>query len=519
MSIRLRFLSSFVLVVLALVSFHPAFSQEWDSPTTENLRVFPFDLVDQEAYGFELSIAGPVCVVGATGTNQTSDGAAYVVRYNRQLDDWQEEQRLTVVNTASYSGNFGRSVATDGERILVGSTSDDDGEGAVFFFDYDEDASEWTEIQKLEALDAGDDDRFGTSVAIDGDTAVIGAFLSNDDGNARNGAAYVFAFDHDTAAWTEVQKLTASDAASEDFFGISLAISDGRILISAYNADVVAEDSGAAYVYEFDPVTGEWIETQKLVPLDGAANDNFGVAVDLHGDVAVVGSSGDDDLGVNSGSVYVFRYDSALEEWVQEQKLTNSDGGPYNSFGRRAQVNGSCILASANGHELNRGAAYLFQYDSANEVWLEAEKLTASDEAIGDRLGLGLAFSGDIAVLGSPYDITNSVDPVESGSIVFYRLAGPFIRGDVDGDGEVGTLTDSLYLIAWGFIGSDPPPCSDAADVNDDGQLSPLLDAIDLLTWGLLDGLPPPAPGPNECGFDPTDDSLDCETPADEFCA
>ncbi|MDQ3623880.1 MAG: hypothetical protein M3463_15555 [Verrucomicrobiota bacterium] len=142
---------------------------------------------------------------------------------------------------------------------------------------------------------------FGVSVAISGDTVVVGA-NGNDDAGASSGSAYVFV--RSGATWTQQQKLTASDAASGDFFGISVAISDATILAGASGDDDAGIDSGSVYVFGRSGAT--WSQQQKLGASDAAPVDEFGRFVAIDADLAVIGAPLDDDGGSSSGSAYVF---------------------------------------------------------------------------------------------------------------------------------------------------------------------------------------------------------------------
>ena len=158
-------------------------------------------------------------------------------------------------------------------------------------------AIEPVEVAKLMASDGAADDYFGNAVALDGDTAVIGAY--GDDEGA--GSAYVFRWDG--ATWVE-HKLTASDGAADDYFGFySVALDGDTAVIGATGDDDLGDRSGSAYVFRWDGAT--WIE-HKLTARDGAAYDSFGVSVAVDGNTAVIGAAGDDDLGDDSGSAYVF---------------------------------------------------------------------------------------------------------------------------------------------------------------------------------------------------------------------
>jgi N-acetylneuraminic acid mutarotase len=153
-----------------------------------------------------------------------------------------------------------------------------------------------TEEAKLTASDAAERDWFGESVSVSGDLALIGA-NGNDDAGPDSGSAYVYRYDPSSGEWIEEAKLTASDTAPADLFGGSVSVSGDLAVIGAFGDDDAGGESGSAYVYRYDPSSGDWIEEAKLTASDGAAGDNFGFSVSVSGDLAVIGAKKDDDAG------------------------------------------------------------------------------------------------------------------------------------------------------------------------------------------------------------------------------
>ena len=228
-----------------------------------------------------------------------------------------EVAKLLASDAASFD-LFGWSVAIDGDTAVIGARNDDDAvgnSGSAYVFTRT--GATWSPQAKLTASDAAVGDLFGWSVAIDGNTAVIGA-RNDDDGGSDSGSAYVFT--RTGATWSQQAKLTASDAASIDFFGYSVAIDGDTAVIGAYADDDGGSNSGSAYVFTR---TGEtWSQQAKLTASDAASSDFFGYSVAIDGDTAVIGAPGNDDAGGNSGSAYVF-------ELAGNQLPTANAGGPY----------------------------------------------------------------------------------------------------------------------------------------------------------------------------------------------
>ena len=201
------------------------------------------------------------------------------------------------------------------------------------------------------------------------------------------------------AQWTQEHKLTAGDAAAGDDFGWSVALSGDAALVGAWADDDAGPASGAAYVYRYDAGSGQWAEAQKLTAGDAEGGANFGWAVALDGDVAVVGAGFDDDNGPGAGAAYVFRYDAGAGAWVEEQKLLASDGTPTDRFGHAVAVEGDvAVVGAAQDDDVAAyaGSAYVFRYDPGTGRWTEEQKLTASDGAYADNLGASVSISGDV---------------------------------------------------------------------------------------------------------------------------
>jgi WD40 repeat protein len=194
-------------------------------------------------------------------------------------------------------------------------------------------AATFTET-KIVAGDAAAGDLFGWSVAISGDTAIVGS-LVDDDAGSGSGSAYLF----DVATGNQIAKLTAGDAAAGDEFGISVAISGGTAIVGSFRDDDAGSGSGSAYL--FDVTTGNQIA--KLTAGDAAASDFFGFSVAISGDTAIVGSRGDADAGSNSGSAYLFDVTTGN----QIAKLTAGDAAPNDQFGRSVGISGDTAIVGS----------------------------------------------------------------------------------------------------------------------------------------------------------------------------
>ncbi len=230
-----------------------------------------------------------------------------------------------------------------------------------------------TEVAKLLADDGVSGDTFGYSVAVAGDTAVIGA-VGDDDNGDTSGSVYVFTRDG-AGNWSQQAKLTASDATAFHRFGHSVAVAGDTAVIAANGDGDNGIAAGAAYVFTRDGA-GNWSQQAKLTASDAAASDRFGRSVAAMGDTAVIGSPDDDN---STGSAYVFTRDGA-GNWSQQTKLTAADATAIDHFGGSVAVTGdTAVIGSTNDNDgLSNGSAYVFTRDGAGN-WSQLAKLTASD--------------------------------------------------------------------------------------------------------------------------------------------
>ena len=193
---------------------------------------------------------------------------------------------------------FGRSVAVSGDVVLISATRDTENglaPGSAYVFRYA--AGVWTEEAKLIPSDGDDGDRYGWSVSVSGDVAVVGS-PGGDGRFSESGSAYVFRYTGGT--WTEEAKLFASDGEPGDSFGGEVIAKGDLVFIGASRGS----GSGSAYVFRY--VGGIWTEEAKLIPSDGEIDDVFGVSLAVSGGTVIVGASLDDDNGSASGSAYIF---------------------------------------------------------------------------------------------------------------------------------------------------------------------------------------------------------------------
>ena len=368
------------------------------------------------------------------------------------VDSESEQAKLTPSDGAA-GDQFGRSVAVSGDTVVVGAFLDDDKDtnsGSAYVFV--EPAVGWglgplSGSAKLTASDGAAGDVFGVTVAISGDTVVVGASGDDDDGSS-SGSAYVFV--KPAGGWTgdltEDAKLTASDGAADDLLGFSVAVSGDTVVVGAFSDDDDDKGSNSGSAYVFVEPGGGWTgglaEGAKLTASDGAAGDSFGTSVAVSDDTVVVGANRDDDgdaAFANFGSAYVFVKPGGgwTESLTEDAKLRAGDGAHLDEFGRSVAIFGDSVIVGArlgdgNGAAADAGSAYLFVKPSGgwtgNLDEKDEAKLTASNGADDDRFGRWVAISGDTVVVGATRNDENGADAgsayVFQGGAVTVSLAG-----------------------------------------------------------------------------------------------
>ena len=438
---------------VAIVGAHLADKSGYDSGAAylfdvhtgeELLELSPEDAHAGDEFGVSVSISGELALVGAHYAENSQGheaGCAYL------FDVESGAQLLKLTPSDQDAGDaFGRSVAIHGDVAIVGAFSDNQGgqdAGAAYLFDVHSGA----QLFKLMASDAASFDSFGVSVAISGDVAIVGADWDDDNG-ASSGSAYLF----DVQTGAELSKLTASDGAPSAYFGHSVAIDGGRALVGANRQDGVTWDSGAAYL--FDVVTGQ--ETATLIPSDAAASDLFGWSVALSGDNAVISACLADHLGSNSGAVYLFDAETGAEL----EELIPSDGGAYDSFGSSVDADQGLIVIGANFAEVQgerSGAAYLFGSSSAGpgQAFCFGDELMTScpcgnaggaGEGCANDTGAGAVLSASGSASVAAADLVLSASQLTPGP-------GLFFQGDHAVQGGAGVaFGDGLRCAGGGVV-------------------------------------------------------------------
>jgi hypothetical protein len=360
-----------------------------------------------DQFGYSVGISGDYAIVGAYREDDggSDAGAAYIFR-RTGANTWDSGTKI-VASDAAANDWFGWAVAINGDYAVVGAPLEGTG-GSAYVFNRTG-TNTWDSGTKIVASDAQTGDQFGHSVAISGDYAVVGAY-AEDDGGSDAGAAYIFRRTG-TNTWDSGKKIVASDAAANDNFGQSVAISGDYAVVGAPRKGSGALiNAGAAYVFRRTG-TNTWDSGTKIVASDAQGGDQFGYSVGISGDYAVVGAYLEDDGGTNAGAAYIFRR-TGTNTWDSGSKIVASDAQAGDRFGFSVAISGDYAVVGAPEEDAggsNAGAVYLFRRTGTN-TWSTGVKSMASDAQAGDQFGYSVGISGDYAIVGAPFEDAGGAD-------------------------------------------------------------------------------------------------------------
>ncbi len=401
--------------------------------------------------------------------------------------DWDEAAKVVASDRAA-SDFFGISVSISGDYAIVGAhkeNHDANGEnelsdaGAAYMFKTSDGGATWTQVQKIVASDRAASDRFGSSVSISGNYAIVGASFEVHDASGGNaltdaGSAYIFKTSDSGASWTQVQKIVASDRAEGDRFGVSVSISGDYAIVGAYIEDHDASggnaltDAGSAYMFKTSDGGASWTQKQKIVASDRAEGDYFAFTVSISGNYAIVGAysedhdaSGGNELS-KAGSAYLFKTSDSGETWSQTQKIVASDRAASDLFGGTVSISGNYAIVGAHWEDhdasggsalSDAGSAYMFQTSDSGASWTQVQKLVASDRASNDQFGRSLSISGDYAIVGAyleDHDASGGNELTDAGSVYFSNVT-VFATAPSAGNGTEGSPYEiaNLANLRW----------------------------------------------------------------------
>lgn len=432
------------------------------APIVDDLTLVASDPVNGDEFGAAVSVLGQQAVIGAPLDNSfgANSGAAYVF----DLDAnglWTESAKITASNADSLAV-FGKAVAMGNGFLVVGAplqpTNGMFRAGSAYVFSFD--GAAWTQTAELIPGDLAPKDRLGSSVAISGDVVVIGA---PGDGifDFVLGKAYVYRRSAQ-GVWTLEATLLASDAAMNDRFGASVAIDGDRLVVGADRNDDAGASSGSAYIFERQTGSTQWSQVAKLTSTDAAGGDQFGNAVAVEGDlIAVAAFRADAGALANTGAVELFQR-ATSGVWSQTSKLTaENDTTEYDVFGSSVTLKGRTVFVGAPTEAsplVSPGRAYAFE-EAVGAGWRRALTLDPVGGTAGELFGNTVSFDGQHALVGARWDDTSTKQ--NAGSATVYAFVQGCL-GDINGDGAINTADLGEMIAVFG-------QANPGADLNGDG--------------------------------------------------
>lgn len=458
---------------------------------TQQQKIVASDRAATDYFGYAVAIDGDKILVGAyledhdaAGGNLLSGaGSAYI--FSRTGTVWIQQQKLVAADRKSSDG-FGRALSISGNRAVIGAWNQDGdatgnnpvsdaGSAYVFLFN----GTAWSQEQKLVCSVRASQDLFGHAVAVDGTQIIVGA--PNEDENeigkypvTNAGGSYIFL--HNATAWLQSQKIVYRGLSSADNFGQSVSISGNYAIVGSLNDDEDVngnnslKESGAAYIFYRN--NGIWTFQQKLVASDRSEFDNFGNAVAIDGDYAIVGSWTNDSGAVagspavfGAGSVYIFHRNGT--NWIQQQKIVAADRTVNDYFGHAVDIKGDFIVVGADSDDEDAtgsnpfpssGSAYIFM--RTGNTWLQVQKLVASHRTGSEYFGLAVSIDTNFLVIGAPGDSkdTAGVNPYSGAgsAYIFIRTGANWTlqqkiiapdRSSIDGFGRSVAISGDHIII------------------------------------------------------------------------
>lgn len=412
------------------------FRKQINGTWAESQTLAPPGLAAGDFFGWSVSISGDWIAVGAYASDINGQDAGCVYMFELQGGSWVPTAAPLIAGGGAPLDYLGFSVSLSDDRLVAGAWGDDDPAlgligadiGSAYVFERQSNGT-WIEVAKLTDANGAQEDRFGESVSTDGDFIVVGAFhddLSPQQQNA--GSATVF--QRNGATWTAAQKLTASNASGGDIFGGKVTVSGDVIVVGAQNVDdpSIGSQVGAAYVFERSGCA--WNEVVKLTASDGQAGDHFN-HVELSNDLLAVGTPSEDDLGDNAGSAYVFQR-KGKGCWEQIAKLLASDGVAKDDLGGTVFVSENHVFVGSSADDDNgvqSGSAYVFDMSACVTPSAIPDRILWTQNLNGPPKGIihggDLPFAGVEQILvdptgGSPSPTLSGVDVDVIGGWIYW---------------------------------------------------------------------------------------------------
>ncbi|MFB3789062.1 MAG: Ig-like domain-containing protein [bacterium] len=340
---------------------------------------------EQEWFGYAVAVSGDMVAAGAYGFRS---GAGTVYLFAQDPGDrhgWDLVKSLTASDGGA-GDRFGSSLALSGDMLLIGAPGHDAYQGTAYLYERNHGGTnQWGEVKKLTASEGEGGDRFGIAVAIDGDTAVIGSDGKND----FTGGVCVFERNvWGENQWGRLQQLKPDNLKPHDFFGSSVAVQGNTLLIGAPGDDDPASDGGAVYVYTRgdDPVE-PWRPAQKLTATGGGEDERFGSATAVYEDLLLIGAQWNNSRGEYAGAAYVFEPAAGTgRSWRPFKKLTPFDGQEQDRFGHAVALSGAFAVIGTHRGDYDPGAVYLMPNTNQPILNVTQDRLVLDEDTQSNAL-------------------------------------------------------------------------------------------------------------------------------------
>ncbi|MCB1209737.1 MAG: hypothetical protein KDK97_10440, partial [Verrucomicrobiales bacterium] len=390
---------------------------------THEAQLSPSTLSANDRAGTAVAISGDTALIGSPRDGApiaTNRGSVAV--FTRSANIW-SQQAILIANDGAVSDFFGLSVALEGDTAAIGALGDDTatGNNAGSVYVFDRSGSTWSQTTRLDAGLATAGENFGQAVSLSGDTLVASASRATTTGGTLAGRVSIYF--RTAGTWALQQTVEAGDTAASDQFGYSLAVDGDSLIVGApYRDDVATSDSGAAYT--FTRSGSVWTQEQKLTAPVPQAISRFGWSVALSADRSLIGSPAEDTIaGIDAGNSYVFERDTGT--WSHQISLSNGEAGAGDRFGWAVALDGSTVAAGARSDDTVAGAdtGSVYVFTTNGSTWSLQTQIIPDDVGAGDFFGSSVSLSGDTLAIGSPSNDATAVGDAGA-AYVWVRSAG-----------------------------------------------------------------------------------------------
>jgi len=459
------------------------------SDATSTVSVNGADVVSGSAStAIPLAVGKNTLTVIVTADDGVTTGTYTVTVTRESASEFAQQAYIKASNTGD-GDQFGYSIALSGDTLAVGAwleDNDDDSlanSGAVYVFIRN--GTVWSQQAYIKASNAGDNDRFGNSVALSGDTLAVGAYreqsnatgINGDESdNSLNEAGAVYVFTRSGVTWSQQAYIKPSNTGDGDRFGWSVALSGDTLAVGATGEDSDGSsqgnnglsNAGAAYVFTRSGTA--WSQQAYIKAFNPDSNDSFGYSVALYGDTLAVGADQEASKGtgvnggeendnslINAGAAYVFTRSGTA--WSQQAYIKASNTGSNDVFGWSLALSGDTLAVGAageassasgiNGNQNDDSAPYagaVYVFTRSGSAWSQQAYIKASNSGSNDFFGWSLALTGDVLAVGASREDGSNNSLADSGAVYLFIRNGPLWSQQ---DYVIPTVIDSGYLFGY----------------------------------------------------------------------